>query len=149
MIGRTLSVRSVLRQSSACAPLCRVSVPARFVASKTAVLGRAAPATSVDHSFGSGPVPTPPTPQSSRAQVVESPLQRIHHETSGISVLVYPDTVALVSPRHGIHEPVHFDHVWLRDACLEPNSVQPDTKQKLFHTSDITIPGTQGLLLTK
>jgi len=32
-----------------------------------------------------------------------------------------------------------FPYIWLRDACPEPTSVQPSTRQKLFRTSDIPL----------
>ena len=67
-------------------------------------------------------------------------MQRLEDEQSGVTVTVYPTTVSLRCPRLGLSDEYHFDHVWLRDVCMEGNSVEKDTRQKLFHTSDINIP---------
>lgn len=67
-------------------------------------------------------------------------MQRLVDEHSGVTVTVYPTTVSLRCPRLGLCDEYHFDHVWLRDVCMEGNSVEKDTRQKLFHTSDINIP---------
>ncbi|PWN89532.1 Clavaminate synthase-like protein [Acaromyces ingoldii] len=141
MAGRAM-LTSALRRSPSCSLLLRASAPARSINSKSGVVHRAAPAPTATPSLQSANAP-PPAPLQGQGK---STLQHIHHERSGISVFVHPTTISLASPQHGIHEPVHFDHVWLRDACIEPNSVQPDTKQKLFHTSDIAIPDSRGLL---
>jgi hypothetical protein len=68
-------------------------------------------------------------------------LKELQHEQSGLVVKVYPSSVSLQGPSQGLHEEFHFDHIWLRDICTEENSVEKDTKQKLFHTSDVHIPG--------
>lgn len=75
--------------------------------------------------------------------------QELRDQQSDVIVKVYPTSVSLQSPTRGLVEEFHFDHVWLRDICSEANSVEKDTKQKLFHTSDIAIPSqdsTTGLL---
>lgn len=79
---------------------------------------------------------------SSRSQLAAdaAPLQQLHDEQSGVTVKVYPSTVSIQAPKEGLQNEFHFDHVWLRDICTEAESVQPDTRQKLFHTSDIHTP---------
>lgn len=70
----------------------------------------------------------------------KEPLQTLHDVKSGVTITLYPSTVSLIAPQHGLTEEFHFSHVWLRDICTEENSIDKDTKQRLFHTSDIHIP---------
>jgi hypothetical protein len=82
--------------------------------------------------------PHPPSAKLSSA--TREPLQTLHDVQSGITVTVYPSSVSLKAPGLGLAEDFHFSHVWLRDICTEANSIDKDTKQRLFHTSDIHIP---------
>lgn len=89
----------------------------------------------------------PPQPPSA-SLAAKPPHQRtIKDVDSGITVTLHPTTVALTAPSFGVHEPFHFDHVWLRDACQEQSSVEAASKQKLFHTTDIRSDSPSGLLI--
>ncbi|UZJ51925.1 hypothetical protein CBS101457_001245 [Exobasidium rhododendri] len=88
--------------------------------------------------------PSPlPFPSKERGNVV----QELSHQQSGTTIKVYATSLSLQCPAHGLQEEFHFDHVWLRDICPEANSVEKDTRQKLFHTSDIFIPTSKDGLL--
>ena len=58
---------------------------------------------------------------------------------SDVQIQLHSSSIALFAPSYGINEPIHFDHIWLRDVCEHPSSVEPASKQKLFHTSDISL----------
>ncbi|KAL9931291.1 hypothetical protein V8E36_009801 [Tilletia maclaganii] len=63
-----------------------------------------------------------------------------------LKLSVHESSIALSAPSLGITEPFHFDHHWLRDASLHPSDLDPGTKQKLYHTSDIPIRPAQSLI---
>lgn len=79
-------------------------------------------------------------------RIESEPLQTIDDATSNSIIRVYPRTISLQCPKYGLVDEYHFDHIWLRDICTEANSVQQDTKQKLFHTSDIHMPPSNSKL---
>lgn len=92
--------------------------------------------TSTTSTFNSAPPPT-----SLGATPIESsqPVKILNDPDSGLQIQLYPSSIALFAPSIGLDTPFHFDHIWLRDICQDPSSVEPASKQKLFHTSDISL----------
>lgn len=81
-----------------------------------------------------------PTFLSKGRNTSETPLHTVCDVQNDITINVFPSSLSLCAPSYGLEHPFHFDHVWLRDICTEPSSVESATQQKLFHTSDIHIP---------
>lgn len=132
MVPARASIQRSLICSATSAGVRRIAAPA-FVRGATTAQSRAQHSSSRRSAQAAvAPVPQGSAPISSSANTLRVP-------QSDISLTLHKDSVALHAPSLGLKEPFHFDHVWLRDACQEAESVHPSTKQKLFHTSDVAL----------
>ncbi|CAD6891640.1 unnamed protein product [Tilletia controversa] len=81
-----------------------------------------------------------------RSFSTQSPSSRQAQIPQDLKLSVHKSSIALVAPSLGITEPFHFDHHWLRDASVHPRDLDPSTRQKLYHTSDVPAHPTQPLV---
>lgn len=80
-----------------------------------------------------------PPPLEALSSASSPSLKTLRDPDSDVQIHLYPTSIALSAPSLGVDQPFHFDHIWLRDVCEHPSSVEPASKQKLFHTSDISL----------